>query len=78
MSLLRIWDGDIESLPLCIGSNQVIRIVECLTLPGVVVSGILPVKASGLRIDMGYQCIEVDTSEFLKAGGSVRCMTLDL
>jgi N-dimethylarginine dimethylaminohydrolase len=47
--------------------------------PGVVVSGIMPPRIRNLMTHvMGYKLIEVDTSEFLKAGGSVRCMTLDL
>lgn len=43
-----------------------------------VVSGLLPQRVRQQLKDVGYKCIEVDTSEFLKAGGSVRCMTLDL
>ena len=43
-----------------------------------VVSGLLPARVKQRLEDAGYKCIEVDTSEFLKAGGSVRCMTLDL
>lgn len=46
--------------------------------PGVVVSGLLPPRIRSLLKSAGYSCIEVDTSEFIKAGGSVRCMTLDL
>lgn len=36
-----------------------------------------PVVAGQLR-DQGYRVIERDTSEFMKAGGSIKCMTLRL
>lgn len=48
------------------------------TEPGTVVAGLLPSRVRKELEGVGYKVIEVDTSEFLKAGGSVRCMTLDL
>lgn len=46
--------------------------------PGTVVSGLLPDRVRSELHNLGYKTVEVDTSEFLKSGGSVRCMTLDL
>jgi N-dimethylarginine dimethylaminohydrolase len=58
------------------GKTLCCNMVETST--GVVVSGILPPRIKAELEKVGYKCIEVDTSEFLKAGGSVRCMTLDI
>jgi N-dimethylarginine dimethylaminohydrolase len=58
------------------GKTLCCNVIE--TSRGQLVAGILPKKVKAKYQKLGYQVTEIDTSEFLKSGGSVRCMTLDL